>query len=175
MPTYLAEIAAWPPVMAAIFTRLPTSHHLLAVNLVTVLDVAFLAVIRSGALRLGDLTAAAPWARAGGAHAQAGDTSSQGEELAPEVDGGQEAEGGATQPSAWPHAPWSQHNKAGGSTASAQAHPYLGYRALASVHSASSGAPPGAAAEGGAASAHTSLIEQWVRPEHRPGRAGGKP
>lgn len=54
VPTYLAEVAAWPPIMAAIFTRLPTSHHLLAVNLITVLDVAFLAVIRSGAFSLTD-------------------------------------------------------------------------------------------------------------------------
>mmetsp|Transcript_13869 Transcript_13869/g.24294 ORF Transcript_13869/g.24294 Transcript_13869/m.24294 type:complete len:323 (-) Transcript_13869:787-1755(-) len=48
MPTYLAEIAAWPPIMAAIFMKLPTAHHLMAVNLVTVLDVAFIATVRSG-------------------------------------------------------------------------------------------------------------------------------
>lgn len=56
VPTLLAEMAAWPPVMAAIFTRLPTSHHLLAVNVITLLDVAFLAIIRSGGLTLSN-----PW------------------------------------------------------------------------------------------------------------------
>jgi hypothetical protein len=42
LPTFAAEAAAWPPIMAVVFGKLPVSHHLLAVNLVTVLDVAFL-------------------------------------------------------------------------------------------------------------------------------------
>ncbi|KAL6761668.1 hypothetical protein V8C86DRAFT_806002 [Haematococcus lacustris] len=46
--TFLAEAIAWPPIMAVIFARLPVSHHLLAVNLVTVFDVAFLATVSSG-------------------------------------------------------------------------------------------------------------------------------
>ncbi|KAL6764387.1 hypothetical protein V8C86DRAFT_2475175 [Haematococcus lacustris] len=51
-PTFLAEAIAWPPIMAVIFARLPVSHHLLAVNLVTVLDVAFLAAVSAGTLNL---------------------------------------------------------------------------------------------------------------------------
>ncbi|KAJ9519513.1 hypothetical protein QJQ45_000594 [Haematococcus lacustris] len=50
--TFLAEVIAWPPIMAVIFARLPVSHHLLAVNLVTVFDVAFLATVSSGSLNL---------------------------------------------------------------------------------------------------------------------------
>ncbi|KAJ9520325.1 hypothetical protein QJQ45_030207 [Haematococcus lacustris] len=50
--TFLAEAIAWPPIMAVIFARLPVSHHLLAVNLVTVFDVAFLATVSSGSLNL---------------------------------------------------------------------------------------------------------------------------
>mmetsp|Transcript_5145 Transcript_5145/g.12630 ORF Transcript_5145/g.12630 Transcript_5145/m.12630 type:complete len:312 (-) Transcript_5145:1227-2162(-) len=61
-PTFCAEAAVWPPIMLAIFKTLPVSHHLLAVNLVTVLDVAFLAAVRSGMLcfRLPELSLKVP-------------------------------------------------------------------------------------------------------------------
>lgn len=46
MPTFCLEAALWPPIMYAVFKRLPVAHHLLAVNLVTVLDVTLLAWCR---------------------------------------------------------------------------------------------------------------------------------
>jgi len=46
LPTYAAEMCIWPPFQAFNFTRIPVEHHLLAVNLMTVLDVSFLSWAR---------------------------------------------------------------------------------------------------------------------------------
>lgn len=61
-PTFLAEAVAWPPIMALVFSRVPVSHQLLVVNLITIADVAFLAAVRSGLL---------PWCQAESAPATA--------------------------------------------------------------------------------------------------------
>ena len=47
VPTYAAELCIWPPFQLFNFTRIPVEHHLLAVNLMTVLDVSFLSWARS--------------------------------------------------------------------------------------------------------------------------------
>lgn len=49
-PTLAAETAVCPPLMLAVFSKLPVSYHLLAVNIISVFDVAFLSAMRSGAL-----------------------------------------------------------------------------------------------------------------------------
>lgn len=43
LPTVAAEGVIWPPIMAMLFKCIPLSHQLLAVNAITVADVAFLA------------------------------------------------------------------------------------------------------------------------------------
>ncbi|GFR47712.1 hypothetical protein Agub_g9466, partial [Astrephomene gubernaculifera] len=47
MPTMLAEAAVWPPYMAAVFSRVPVQHQLLAVNVATLFDVCFLSWMRT--------------------------------------------------------------------------------------------------------------------------------
>mmetsp|Transcript_5020 Transcript_5020/g.10870 ORF Transcript_5020/g.10870 Transcript_5020/m.10870 type:complete len:244 (-) Transcript_5020:910-1641(-) len=47
LPTYAAEAIMWPPIMALVFSRVPVTHQLLAVNITTVFDVAFLSWVNS--------------------------------------------------------------------------------------------------------------------------------
>lgn len=61
-PTLATEAIVWPPIMAAIFARVPVPHQLLAVNTATLFDVIFLSWVRDQedwAQSLGNTIAAA--------------------------------------------------------------------------------------------------------------------
>lgn len=45
-PTVAAELVVWPPVMCAIFAKVPVRHQVLAASVVTLFDVAFLSWVR---------------------------------------------------------------------------------------------------------------------------------
>lgn len=45
-PTVAAELVVWPPVMCAIFAKIPVRHQVLAASVVTLFDVAFLSWVR---------------------------------------------------------------------------------------------------------------------------------
>ncbi|KXZ54268.1 hypothetical protein GPECTOR_5g357 [Gonium pectorale] len=72
VPTMLAEALVWPPYMAAVFSRVPVQHQLLAVNIATLFDVCFLSWART---RNGEAesTAATATAAAEGAAREAAD------------------------------------------------------------------------------------------------------
>ncbi|PNH07346.1 Protein SYM1 [Tetrabaena socialis] len=47
LPTMVTEALMWPPYMAAVFSRVPVKHQLLAVNVATLFDVCFLSWVRT--------------------------------------------------------------------------------------------------------------------------------
>ena len=57
LPTLGAELCLWPPFMALVFQRVPVQHQLLAVNLFSLFDVAFLSWVRENGHVLDEIKA----------------------------------------------------------------------------------------------------------------------